>query len=238
MMSEFENSVPVEPAEPFDPAAKLAVLARRAQVKDFDRLLEKCADLYQILSVANQQVNLTRIESETGFWIKHVADSLMLGVAFPDLTRQNLRVGDIGCGAGFPALVLALAYPNWQVTAIDSVGKKTAFVASAAAGLELENLEVITGRTREMGCKVIYQKQFNLLTARAVGMISVVYRDARKLLAEHGRWIFYKTPEQAAAELEELRQTPPPGARLHWQATQPEALPDDAGTRLFVHARS
>ena len=116
----------------FDPKAKLATLAKRAKVHDFDMLIEKCSTLYQILSIANEQVNLTRIDSEEGFWIKHVADSLMLGVAFPDLTTKQLRVGDIGCGAGFPSLVLAMAYPNWEISAIDSVGKKTAFVERAS----------------------------------------------------------------------------------------------------------
>lgn len=222
----------------FDPAVKLAALAKRAKVHDFDLLIEKCTTLYQILRIANEQVNLTRIDSEEGFWIKHVADSLLLGVAFPDLTGMKLRVGDIGCGAGFPSLVLAMAYPNWQISAIDSVGKKTAFVESAAVGLELKNLEVINGRTREMGCKAIYQKKFDLLTARAVGVIPTIYADARRLIADRGRWIFYKTPEQAAQELETLRKTPPPGARLKWQATAIEELPDNAGSRLFVHARS
>ena len=221
----------------FDPKSKLSVIARRAQVRDFDMLIEKCSILYQILTVANEQVNLTRIDSEEGFWIKHVADSLMLGVAFPDLTRQKLRVGDIGCGAGFPSLVLAMAYPDWQISAIDSVGKKTAFVESAAVGLELKNLEVINGRTREMGHKVMYQKKFDLLTARAVGVIPTIYADARRLIADRGRWIFYKTPEQAAEELETLRKTPPPGARLKWQATAVEELPDNAGSRVVVYAR-
>ena len=230
-MSEELNTV-------FDPKNKLAALAKRAQVRDFDMLIEKCTMLYQILCIANEQVNLTRIDSEEGFWIKHVADSLMIGVAFPDLTRQHLRVGDIGCGAGFPSLVLAMAYPNWEISAIDSVGKKTAFVESAAVGLELRNLEVINGRTREMGHRPMYQKKFDLLTARAVGVIPTIYADARRLIADRGRWIFYKTPEQAAQELESLQKTPPPGARLKWQATKVEELPDGAGSRLFVHARS
>ena len=230
-MSEQTNSA-------FDPKSKLAALAKRAQVHDFDMLIEKCTTLYQILTIANEQVNLTRIDSEEGFWIKHVADSLMLGVAFPDLTRQHLRVGDIGCGAGFPSLVLAMAYPNWEISAIDSVGKKTAFVESAAVGLELRNLEVINGRTREMGHRPLYQKKFDLLTARAVGVIPTIYADARRLIADRGRWIFYKTPEQAEQELEALQKTPPPGARLKWQATKVEELPDGAGSRLFVHARS
>jgi 16S rRNA (guanine527-N7)-methyltransferase len=230
-MSELSNSV-------FDPKSKLAALAKRAKVHDFDMLIEKCTTLYQILTIANEQVNLTRIDSEEGFWIKHVADSLMLGVAFPDLTQQHLRVGDIGCGAGFPSLVLAMAYPGWKISAIDSVGKKTAFVESAAVGLELKNLEVINGRTREMGHRPLYQKKFDLLTARAVGVIPTIYADARRLIADRGRWIFYKTPEQAAQELETLQKTPPPGARLKWQATKVEELPDGAGSRLFVHARS
>ena len=222
----------------FDPKTKLQALAKRAQVRDFDLLIEKCSMLYNILLIANEQVNLTRIDSEEGFWIKHVADSLLLGVAFPDLTRMKLRVGDIGCGAGFPSLVLAMAYPDWQISAIDSVGKKTAFVESAAVGLEIKNLEVINGRTREMGHKPLYQKKFDLLTARAVGVIPTIYSDARRLIADRGRWIFYKTPEQAAEELEVLRNNPPPGARLRWQATKVEELPDNAGSRLFVHARS
>ena len=222
----------------FDPRTKLSALAKRAQVHDFDMLIEKCSMLYTILTAANEQVNLTRIDSEAGFWIKHVADSLLLGVAFPDLTRQRLRVGDIGCGAGFPSLVLALAYPNWQISAIDSVGKKTAFVESAAAGLEIRNLTVINGRTREMGHKALYQRKFDLLTARAVGVIPTIYADARRLIADHGRWIFYKTPDQAAQEMESLRNDPPPGARLRWQTTAIEELPDGAGSRLFVYAKS
>ena len=222
----------------FDPAAALAGLARQAQVDDFPALLEKAALLYRILTAANTQVNLTRIASEEGFWLKHVADSLLIGVAFPDLVRRPMRVGDIGCGAGFPSLILALAYPVWQITAIDSVGKKTAFVASAAAGLELENLEVVTGRTREMGHKPVFQKRFDLLTARAVGEAAVIYADARRLLADHGRWIFYKTPEQAEAELAALQKSPPAGPRLHWQLTRREELPGGAGARVFLHARS
>lgn len=225
-----------ERREPFDPAAVLAPLARRARVADFTGLLARCRMLYAILTAANQSVNLTRITSEEGFWLKHVADSLLLGAAFPDLTGRPLRVGDIGCGAGFPSLILAMAYPAWRVGAIDSAGKKTAFVASAAAGLELDNLEVITGRTREMGFKALYQKKFDLLTARAVGEAPVIYGDARKLLADHGRWIFYKTPEQAEKELETFRTNPPPGARLKWQITRPESLPCNAGTRVFLHA--
>jgi len=84
----------------------------------------------------------------------------------------------------------------------------------------------------------LYQKKFDLLTARAVGVIPTIYADARRLIADHGRWIFYKTPEQAAQELETLRNNPPPGARLRWQATRIEELPDNAGSRLFVHART
>jgi 16S rRNA (guanine527-N7)-methyltransferase len=151
-------------------------------------------------------------------------------VAFPDLTTKKLRVGDIGCGAGFPSLVLAMAYPDWHITAIDSVGKKTAFVESAAVGLELKNLEVIHGRTREMGHKPMYQRKFDLLTARAVGVIPTIYADARRLIADHGRWIFYKTPGQAAEELPELQKL----AKVKWEVTPEIELPGDAGSRLFT----
>ena len=59
----------------------------------------------------------------------------------------------LAAGAGFPSLVLAMAFENLSVTAIDSIGKKTAFVESAGHELGLDNLEVITGRSRELNRK-------------------------------------------------------------------------------------
>ena len=214
----------------FDPKAKLAALARRAKVHDFDLLIEKCTVLYEILCVANEQVNLTRIDSEEGFWIKHVADSLMLGVAFPDLTGLKLRVGDIGCGAGFPSLVLAMAFPDWKICAIDSIGKKVTFVRLAAGMLDLTNLTAIQGRAVELNRKAEYQNQFDVVTARAVAPSPKIYRETERFTVKNGRWIFYKTPGQAAEELPELQKI----SKVKWTITPEIELPGDAGSRVFA----
>lgn len=209
--------------------------AQECAVEDSQTLAQQLGVIYELLLRANAEVNLTRIVDERGFWLKHVADSLAIGRAFPELVKKPLQVADIGCGAGFPSLVLALAYPQWRITAIDSVGKKTAFVESVGAGLELDNLRVIHGRTKEMNCQRQYMRKFDLLTARAVGPAVKLYTEAYAMLKSDGECIFYKTPEQLETELPELKQLPERYNKLHWRGTGIFELPEAAGHRGFIH---
>lgn len=207
----------------------------QCSVPDISGFISKAGKLYNLLLETNRNVNLTRIQSEEDFWIKHVADSLAITKFFPELAKDKFSIADVGCGAGFPSLVLAMAFPNLSITAIDSIGKKTAFVAKAGQELGLQNLEVITGRSRELNRKDEFIERFDILTARAVSDLRTLFREARRFVKADGRFIFYKTPEQAAAELPQVSKDSKKYS-LAWQQTEVFDLPEGAGKRLFVYS--
>lgn len=207
-----------------------AGFAEKANVAAPECFVEKCEFLRCFLEEVNKEINLTRITGKTDFELKHAADSLLLPIVFPELTTRNLKIADIGCGAGFPSLILALAFPHWQISAIDSIGKKVNFVRQAAEKLELTNLNAIQGRAVELNRKAEFQSKFDIVTARAVAPSPKLYRETDKFPVKTGAWIFYKTPGQAAEELPELQKM----KNIHWEVSPEYPLPGDAGTRLFV----
>lgn len=194
---------------------------------------EKFDTLYGLLIAANNEFNLTRIESKEAFEIKHVFDSMAILEHFPDLEKKQIAVADVGCGAGFPSLVLAILCPQWQICAIDSTAKKTNFVRSAAEKLQLTNLEVITGRACEINRRKDFQSRFDLVTARAVGPAAKLVGETSRFLKAEGRYIFYKTPHTLEEELGALRQKFP---HIQWQNGEVYSLPDDAGSRVFIYS--
>lgn len=215
----------------FDLAAHAAGLG----VKEPERFAARCEALRRLLERENGKTNLTRITEPAAFAVKHVADSLGIAGFFPEFAAAPLRVADIGCGAGFPSLVLALAFPQLRITAIDSRHKKTAFVQLAARELELDNLAVVTGRSRELNGQAACRRRFDVVTARAVAELATVCADSRDFLAPGGRFILYKTPEQLETEL-------PAAVKLGGKlglvfAVSPAfELPEQAGRRQFVTA--
>ena len=207
-----------------------AGFARKARITEPEEFVKKCEFLRCFLEEVNKEVNLTRITGKNDFELKHAADSLLLPIVFPELADRELRIADIGCGAGFPSLILALAFPHWQITAIDSIGKKVNFVRQAAEKLGLTNLNAIQGRAVELNRKAEFQKKFDIVTARAVAPSPKLYRETDKFPVKNGAWIFYKTPGQSAEELPELQKM----NHIHWEVSYEISLPGDAGTRLFV----
>ena len=208
----------------------LADFAAGCGVKNVDDFTGKCRILHSFLTEYNTHVNLTRLTSEEDFYFKHVADSLSIARFFPEITDSKLNIADIGCGAGFPSLILALAFPLLRVTAIDSVGKKITFVKLAAEKLALTNLQAVHGRSVELNCKAEYQNRFDIVTARAVAPSPKIYREANRFLCKNGRFIFFKTPSQAAEEAPVLQEV----KNMSWKNTPAFTLPGDAGERVFT----
>jgi len=192
-----------------------------------------CDKLFTLLKEAGEKTNLTRIIDEKDYFIKHVVDSLMIAKFFSDIAMEPLAVADIGCGAGFPSLVLAIAFPRLKITSIDSTGKKINFVNSAASELGLKNIEGIQGRACELNRKSNWIHRFDIITARAVGNSKMLYNDTRNMVKKGGSHIFYKTPGQAESELPELAAIPNGPS---WKKTPEFVLPEDAGTRLFIYS--
>jgi 16S rRNA (guanine527-N7)-methyltransferase len=117
----------------------------------------------------------------------HVADSLS-GLAVPALHDAD-RVADLGSGAGFPALVLAVALPDAQVTAVESTRRKCDFIREAAAALELGNLSVACSRVEEWDEGLAAN---DVVCARAVAPLGVLCEYAAPLLTVGGALIAWK----------------------------------------------
>ncbi len=149
--------------------------------------LQKLSDFQLLVDEANKRFNLTAITDERDFAIKHFADSLL---AAPLLKKGQLC--DIGAGAGFPSVPLAIAREDIAVTALDSTAKKINFIKEAAEKLGLANLNAIAGRAeeaRDLFCK------FENVTARAVASLPVLLELAAPLLKKGGVFFAYKTDE-------------------------------------------
>lgn len=131
--------------------------------------LQKYADL---LREWNERINLTAILDDEGIAVKHFLDCLLVSKA-ADL-KKGCRIIDVGTGAGFPGLVLAAAFPEIEVTLLDSTGKKLKAVENMAAEMGVGNVKVVHARAEEAGKKPEFREKYDFATARAVAELRVL----------------------------------------------------------------
>lgn len=125
----------------------------------------KSLEIYKnLLQEYNQKFNLTAITKDEEIYLKHFYDSLTLSKAL-DLTK-NLKVLDIGTGAGFPGLVLKIVFPNLNLTLIDSNHKKITFLNTVITKLNLTGITCLNTRAEALSQN--YREYFDVVTSRAV----------------------------------------------------------------------
>ncbi len=136
----------------------------------------------------NKCFNLTAITDERDFLIKHVLDSL-LGAK---LIAGGASVLDVGSGAGFPCVMLAIACENASFIALDSTAKKINFINESCKSLGIKNVKGISGRAEE---KSELFSSFDIVTARAVASLPILLELAIPMLKVGGKFIAYKTDD-------------------------------------------
>jgi len=157
--------------------------------------------LYSEVVSANRQLNLTRITAPEEFWEKHLWDSLR-GVG--DLINHplELKVIDLGTGAGFPGLPLAIARTDWQMTLVDSTAKKVGFIEYIAPELGLTNTHPLVSRIEALGQERQHRHQYDLALIRAVSSANVCAEYTLPLVKVGGTAILYRgnwTDEEATS---------------------------------------
>lgn len=162
----------------------------------------------------------------------HLADSLD-GLAVPGL-RDARSVADLGAGAGFPGLVLAVAMPGAAFRLVDSVGKKCDFMRRAAAAAELTNVEAIHARAEDWPEGL---ERHDLVTARAVAPLSVLVEYAAPLLALDGRLVAWKGARDAAEEADGLAAAAATGLE-HVETIAVPPRPGAENRHLHVYAKA
>lgn len=200
--------------------------------------LDTMARLGADLAEANARANLTRITDGHEFWVKHVADSLSIGLLDERFVTGGARIADVGSGAGFPALPLAWACPSLRLTAIETNAKKVAFLTAEVERLALPNCRIVSRQAREAARLPEHAGAYDAVVARAVADPPSLVRECRQFLrpTTGAMLVIYSTPA---------------GVALHWPLVAREAqkysltpsqsavidLPDAGGQRQFFLLR-
>ena len=155
-----------------------------------DKQINQLDLFYEMLVEKNKVMNLTAITEFDEVIVKHFADSLSIGKVMP----LNIdTVCDLGTGAGFPGIPMAIAYPNIQFTLIDSLNKRIKFLQEVVVALGLKNVTLIHARAEEAGRNKLYREKFDLVVSRAVANISTLSEYCLPLVKLNGYFISFKS---------------------------------------------
>ncbi len=151
-------------SSPFAEAAHslFGLMLTPAQETQFDVLTRELIDWNA------QRINLTAITQPHEIAIRHHLDSLSL---VPYLPSHAKTLIDVGTGAGFPALPLAMVYPSLTVTAMEATAKKLMFIEHVAQTLGLTNIRTLHARAEDVGQDNAHRGHYDVVTARAVARL-------------------------------------------------------------------
>lgn len=171
-----------------------------------DALCEKFYTLTEYLLEQNAVMNLTAITEPSEIILKHYADSLTVA----EYIDEGKSIIDVGCGAGFPTLPLAIVRPDLSITAIDSTDKRIVYVRECAKRLKLTNLTAVTARAEDAAAGTMRGK-YDYATARAVARLNILAEYCIPFLKVGGIFL----PMKAKSGVEELSEAKNAFSVLH-----------------------
>lgn len=159
--------------------------------------------LYELIVEGNRQLNLTRITNPEDFWEKHLWDSLR-GIKFlisaqkereereEGVEGEEIKIIDLGTGAGFPGIPAAIIVNNCTINLVDSTKKKINFIDSILPKLNLNNVKATTCRAEEIGRDSKHRENYDIALIRAVASASACAEYALPLLKPGGLAVIYR----------------------------------------------
>ncbi|MBI2843211.1 MAG: 16S rRNA (guanine(527)-N(7))-methyltransferase RsmG [Armatimonadetes bacterium] len=157
------------------------------------REIERFSTYTSLLLEWNEKFNLTAITDPVEIAVKHHLDSLTCLKA-AEFGRGAL-VADVGTGAGFPGVPIAIVRPDLAVTLIEATKKKLIFLEEVRRRLELPHVELVHARAEDVGKQAEYREKYDIVLARAVSVMRVLIEYSLPLVRVGGVFIAQKGPE-------------------------------------------
>lgn len=137
----------------------------------------------------NEKINLTAITEENDIIMKHFIDCLEI----VKYINENESIIDVGTGAGFPGIVIAIYFNGKiKITLVDALEKRVKFLQEIVNVLALKNVEVIHSRAEELARNEFYREKFDIVTSRAVSALNVLLEFNIPLIKKNGRALLLK----------------------------------------------
>ena len=150
--------------------------------------LNKLDKFYNLLIEWNEKINLTTITNKEDVYLKHFYDSLTL---YKDVDlNKNIKLCDVGSGAGFPGIVLKIIFPNLEIVLVDSLNKRVNYLNEIIKELDLDKIYAVHSRMEDFSKE--HNEEFDIITARAVANVKVLSEISVRALKINGRLVFMK----------------------------------------------
>ena len=152
--------------------------------------LEQFHTYYELLIEWNEKINLTAITDKDEVYLKHFYDSVTPSFIF-DFSKVN-SLCDVGAGAGFPSLPIKILHPHLEITIVDSLKKRIAFLDTLVNALNLKNVSLHHDRAETFGQSSSFREKYDIVTARAVARLNVLSELCLPLTKVNGNFIALK----------------------------------------------
>ena len=170
---------------------------------------------YEMLVEKNKVMNLTAITEFNEVIVKHFIDSLALvKVVDKDDLSNGISIIDIGTGAGFPGIPLKIAFPNINITLLDSLNKRINFLKEVSDELGFEGIDFIHGRSEDFGRNPQYREKFDICVSRAVANLATLSEFCVPFVKVGGSFISYKAGDCGEEVKESMKAVEKMGGKI------------------------
>ena len=161
---------------------------------------------YELMIEWNEKINLTAIKEYKEVIYKHFLDSALIIKSDLFVKENSASVLDLGTGAGFPGIVLAILYPQYKFYLVDSLMKRIEFLHIIKSELKLDQITLHHGRAEDLGRKEEFRNQFDFVVSRAVAELPVLLEYCIPFVKKDGFFISYKSGKAEDEILKGIRE--------------------------------
>ena len=154
-----------------------------------DKMLNALKMYKNLLLEWNDKINLTAITDEEEIFVKHFVDCLYCAKY---ITKEDKKIIDVGTGAGFPGLVLAIYFPDKEFTLLDALNKRLVFLEDVIKKLDLKNVKLIHGRAEEIVRINNLYEEYDVAVSRAVAQLPILLEYISPYIKINGKCIVMK----------------------------------------------